>query len=99
MLTIGLRLVKQYFCKSNLHVKQYGGCEPIWNFILIFIYSRHLSLKWNYHRLRIYNTRLDTSHHLRRRKCHQFSRGKNGGHVEVGLLLGGGIRHITATQA
>jgi len=24
---------------------------------------------------------------------------KNGGHVEVGLLLGGGIRHITATQA
>jgi len=25
--------------------------------------------------------------------------GKNGGHVEVGLLLGGGIRHITATQA
>ena len=36
---------------------------------------------------------------MRRRKCHQFSRGKNGGHVEVGLLLGGGIRHITATQA
>ena len=24
---------------------------------------------------------------------------KNGGHVEVGLLLGGEIRHITATQA
>ena len=49
---------------------------------------------------RIYNTRLNTSHHMRRRKCHQFLRGKkNGGHVEVGLLLGGGIRHITATQA
>jgi len=25
---------------------------------------------------RIYNTRLNTSHHQRRRKCHQFSRGK-----------------------
>jgi len=28
-----------------------------------------------------------------------FTGQKNGGHVEVGLLLGGEIRHITATQA
>jgi len=28
-----------------------------------------------------------------------FTGQKNGGHVKVGLLLGGGICHITATQA
>jgi len=37
---------------------------------------------------RIYNTRLNTSHQLRRRKCHQFSPDKNGGHVESRAAIG-----------
>jgi len=37
---------------------------------------------------RIYNSRLNISHQLRRRKCPQFSRDKNGGHIERRAAIG-----------
>jgi len=49
---------------------------------------------------RIYNSRLNSPHQLRRRKCPQFSRDKKLANTsKEGLILGGGIHHITATQA
>jgi len=47
---------------------------------------------------RIYNSRLNTPHQLRRRKCPRFSLDKNRDTSKDGLLLGAGIRHIIATQ-
>jgi len=51
---------------------------------------------------RIYNSRLNTSHQLRRRNVinfHRFSRDKKWRIRRKSGCYGGGIRHITATQA
>ena len=41
----------------------------------------------------------DLASHAQTKMSSIFTGQKNGGHVEVGLLFGGGIRHITASQA